>query len=106
MAYAEQTFTPQVGADGTATVSLKVANGLDTWTVSQVSVEMPDAPSGATCYLRKNGYPVTPIIPTGDTASGEPPVVIRPSDLLTIEWQECTPDTSGRVIFFYDDGRS
>lgn len=105
MAAADLTFTPVVAADGKATVTVKVSNGLDTWTVQQVSIEMQSAPVGATCYVRKNGYPITPIIPTGDTAAGEPYVTLRPSDVLTVEWAGCTPGASGLVLVFYDDGR-
>lgn len=102
--YAELTATPQILADGTATVTVKVANGLSTWVVSQVSVEMPLAPLGATCYVRKNGYPVSGAIATGDTVAGDPPVVLRPSDVMTVAWAGCTPGITGRVLVFYDDG--
>lgn len=105
MALTESTYTTTVDAAGTAIVSFKVSNGLETWTVTQVSVDMPDAPSGAYCELRKNTYAVTPIIPTMDTAAGDPPVIVRPSDELTVEWRQCTPGDLGKVIFFYDDGR-
>lgn len=105
MAAGELTFTPIVGADGTATVTIKVANGFDRWTVTQLSVELPDAPAGATCYARKNSYPISPLIPTGDTAAGDPPVILDPPDRLTIVWAGCTPGSAGKVLAFYDDGR-
>lgn len=105
MSAAEIATTAVVAASGKATVTIKVQNGLDTWTISQVSVEMPTAPVGSTCYIRKNTYPVSPIIPTGDTAAGDPPVRLLPADLLTIEWAGCTPGDVGKVLVFFDDGR-
>lgn len=105
MAGAELYFTVVVAATGKATTTIKVQNGLDTWSIGQVSVEMPTAPAGATCYVRKNGYPVTPIIPTGDTAAGDPPVRLLPADTMTIEWTSCTPGDIGKVFVLYDDGR-
>lgn len=106
MAADEKTFTPIVGADGTATVTLKVANGTDTWTVKQVSLEMQAAPTGASCYVRKNGYPISPAIPTGDTVAGDPYVILQPSDVFTVVWAGCTPGIAGKVIIFTDDGKA
>lgn len=105
MATTEKTYTATVDSNGDAVVSFQVSNGLDTWNVLQVSVEMPDAPSGATCDVRKNDYLVTPIIPTADTAAGDPPVQLYPSDVLTVEWSNCTPGDVGKVVIFYDDGQ-
>lgn len=105
MAAGDLTFTPIVGANGKATVTVKVSNGLDRWTLTQVSLELPTAPVGATCYTRKNSYPVSPAIPTGDTVAGDPPVILDPADVFTVEWAGCTPGTAGKVLVFYDDGR-
>jgi hypothetical protein len=101
----EYPFTPIVAADGTAKVTVKVRNGLDVWSITQVSLELSTAPAGATCYVRKNGYPVSPAVPTGDTVAGDPPVILQPSDELTVEWTGCTPGTAGRVLVTGDDGR-
>jgi hypothetical protein len=91
-------------ADGTAVVEIR-SDGLWKWVVAQVSTEMPQAPIGALCYLRRNTYPVTPMIPTGSVASGEPPVEIGPGDVMTVEWTGLTPGISGRVTVFYDAKR-
>jgi len=90
-----------VGADGKATATIK-PNAVHKWSVSQVSVELPGAPVGATCAIRRNGLLVTPVIPTGDVASGEPPVEIGPGDRLTVEWAGCTPGQTGSVLVIYD----
>lgn len=102
----ELTFTPVVGVNGKATVEIKVSNGLDTWTVTQVSIEMPGAGAGATCWLRKNTFPITPMVPAGDTAAGEPYAMLNPSDRLTIEWEGCAVGAAGRVLVFYNDGKA
>ena len=94
-------YAETVDAGGRATVKIWPGN-LDAWTVSQVSVEMRTAPVGATCELRKNGAFVSPLIPTGDVAGGDPPVTVSPSDRLTVEWVGCTPGDVGGVFIVYD----
>jgi len=100
----DQAYSVTVTAGGTAVLAIQTDSRFHTWTVSQVSVEMPTAPIGATCWLRKDGAPVSPIIPTGDAVSGEPPVILRPGQTLTVEWAGCTPGDTGQVWVSYDDG--
>lgn len=106
MAVRDEVVSVTVGAAGTASATLRTRTKFQTWTVSQVSVELATAPIGATCQLRKNQVLVTPLIPTGDAASGEPPVVIRTGDQLTVSFAGCTPGSTGTVMFIYDDGVS
>ena len=94
-------LTANVAAGGTATITVQPYGGRP-WNVTQVSVELPTAPVGATCSLRKNGYLVTPLIPTGDAAAGDPPVLLLPEDLMTIEWAGCTPGTLAKALILYD----
>lgn len=105
MAAADRAVTVVIGADGTGTARFRVSDGLSTWRVLQVSVELQAAPSGATCEVRKNGNLVTPIIPTMDTAADEPAVQLRGTDELTVTWSGCTPGQVGQVTFYYDDGQ-
>lgn len=105
MAADDRTFTPVVAANGTAVATIKVANGIDTWIITQISAELPAAPIGATGEVRKNTYLVSPFIPTGDTVAGEPPVYLRPTDVLTVQWAGCTPGQVAKVLVFFDDGR-
>lgn len=105
MAIAEATYTATVEAGGTARVDLRTETRFQSWTVQQVSVEMSSAPVGATCVLRKGGALITPLIATGDAASGDPPVPLRPGELLRVEWAGCTPGDIGTVYVLYDDGR-
>lgn len=104
MAAADDSFSVTVAAGGTAVQRIQTKTKFQTWTVSQVSVEMPTAPIGATCYLRKNGIGITPLIPTGDAASGDPPILLRPGETMSVEWAGCTAGDVGTVYIVYDDG--
>lgn len=104
MASADLALTVAVTAGGTATANVQTRTNFQTWTVSQVSVEMSNAPIGATCTLRKDGALITPLIPTGDAASGDPPVILRPGQTLSVTFAGCIPGSLGTVFVFYDDG--
>lgn len=97
-------YTATVNASGVATVTIRTRTRLQTWTISQVSVEMATAPIGSTCELRRNGFLVTPLIGTGDAASGDPPVILRGTDVCTVTWAGGTPGDIGKVLIFFDDG--
>lgn len=105
MADTDTSYTEPVAANGTATISVRVSNGIGTWKIKQVSTEMPTAPIGSTSEIRKNGRPVAPMISTGDVASGDPPIVLRAVDVMTIQWTGCTPGDVAIANVFYDDGR-
>jgi hypothetical protein len=98
---ATATYSAIVGAGGTATVTIETRTQ-ETWVVAQISIELEGAPSGAIANLRKNGYLVTPMIPAGDVAAGEPYVRLLPTDRLTVEWENCTPGQVGRALVFYE----
>jgi hypothetical protein len=99
---ATATYSAIVGAGGTATVSVRTNTSFETWTVAQISIELEGAPSGAVANLRKNTYLITPMIPAGDVAAGEPYVRLLPTDVLTVEWENCTPGQIGKVLVFYE----
>jgi hypothetical protein len=99
---ADATYTGKVGASGTATITVQTRS-VRTWVVSQISVELTAAPSGATADIRKNGYLVTPVIPTGDTAAGDPPITVLPTDSLTINWYGCTNGQIAKATVFYEE---
>lgn len=98
------TYTVTVDAGGSATVTVRPPYG-EIWTVTQIAVEMPTVAAGSTCVIRKNASPVTPMVPQLDAAAGDPPVVLLPSDRLTIEWTNCTPGAVGKVAVTYLRGR-
>lgn len=98
---ATATYTGKVDANGDATITIRTL-AVRSWRVSQVTIEMPTAPSGATCSLRKNGYLVTLMIAAGDSAAGDPPVIVRQEDSLTVEWENCTAGDIGKALIFYE----
>lgn len=101
----DQAYTATVLAGGTATVRIQTGNRFQRWTISQISVEMASAPIGATCDVRKNGVFITPLIATGDAASGDPPVTLWPGETITVNFAGCTPGDTGSVYVIYDDGQ-
>jgi hypothetical protein len=103
MAVADQQFTARVSG-GTATVTFKLPSSRNVYTVQQVSVEYTTAPIGCTCVVRKNGAYITNLIPTGDAAAGDPPVVLRGNDKLTITFAGATSGQTVNVFVIYDDG--
>jgi hypothetical protein len=104
MAYAELQATGTAGAAGTLTLTVK-AQSRQRWTITQVSIECEDAPGGAECNLRKNGYLITPMVPNSDAAGGDPPIKIAGNDRLTIEWTGLDVGNVGQVLVIYDDGQ-
>lgn len=105
MAVADQAFTAVISAAGTATVTFKPPTFRANYIVSQVSVEYAAAPLGCTCVVRKNGNLITPMIPTGDAASGDPPIPLNGgSDKLTVTFASGTPGGIANVFIIYDDG--
>lgn len=108
MTQQNRTRTAVVAASGAATIVLETYGG--TWTVTQVSIELATAPVGAQAALRLYrsgsavGFLVTPLVATGDVASGDPPIVVAPEDTLQVEWTGCTPGDLTKALFVYDDG--
>lgn len=96
----DQGYTATVDAAGEARVPID-SGGQLSWLVTQVSIELATAPAGSTCSLRKNGKLVTPLVPTGDAASGDPPILLRPGEILAVEWTGCTPGDSADVFIVY-----
>lgn len=92
-----------VGSAGTAVVTIRT-KGSVAWVVTQVSVEMEDAPGEATCALRKDGFLVSLLVASGDAAGGDPPIELQPADELTVEWANATPGAVGKVLVFYELG--
>lgn len=104
MAAAETVLSVTVAADGTARATLSPDSRFQRWMVGQVSVEMSTAPVGATCTIRKDGALISPLIPTGDAASGDPAIPLRQGQTLTVEFVGCVPGDVGTVYVLYDDG--
>lgn len=98
---------------GTAEIDFPSPKGTVPRTVSQVSIaaidvagsSTPTAPGNATAGVYFNGFLVTPLVAQADAASGDPPVVVGPNDLLAVVWTNCTPGRTVQATFIYDDGR-
>lgn len=103
MAQANLTYTypARVDAGGRAVVTV-TPKGMIQWLVRQVSVSMTTAPGAASCQLALNGSALTALVPQLDAADGVP-VMVRPSDRLTVEWSSCTPGDQGTVLVLYDE---
>lgn len=104
MAYADFPQSGIVTAGGTLVLSWK-PQGRQNWLVQQVSVNMPAPPAGATCTLKKNGNVITPLVPGQDAAGGDPPILQRTYDRMSVEWTGCTPGATGQIFVVYDDGQ-
>jgi hypothetical protein len=105
MTVTDQPFTAVVSAAGTAVVTFKPPTSRNNYIVQQVSVEYATAPASCVCTLRKNGRFITYIIPTGDSAGGDPPVPLSGgSDSMTVTFTGATPGQIVNVFFIYDDG--
>jgi hypothetical protein len=103
VAYFDQAYSGKVTAAGTLTIKIR-PTGRQTWTVRQVSTSMTTAPTGAACFVKKNGNPISPLVATGDVADGEPPIRIAAVDTMTVEWSGCTSGDTGTVLIVGDDG--
>lgn len=88
-----------VDAAGQATIT--ITPQFKPWLVSQVSIEMLTAPAGSTCFLRKRGQLISPLIAAADAAGGDPPVTIYPGEALTVEWAGCTPGDQAYATAIY-----
>jgi hypothetical protein len=96
-----ETFQGVVTAAGTLTIRFGPTYS-NKWEVTQVSLEMPLAPSGSAANVRYMGSLVaaSPSARRG-TASGDPPIFLQPGETMTVEWTGCTPATVGKVLVSY-----
>jgi hypothetical protein len=103
MTITDQAVTASADAAGRAVITITPYRR-QVWTVTQVSVEAPTAPGSATAALQKGSYLVTPLVPSADAAAGDPPVILRPGENLSVVWQGMNPGDHVRALFVYDDG--
>jgi hypothetical protein len=101
----KETYSGTVTAAGIAHVDIRPPR-IQAWSVLQVTVEMPTAPVGSTCVLRHNGDMITPFVPTGDVAAGEPPIQLLSSDTMSVRWELVTPGEVGKVMVIYSTGET
>lgn len=89
-----------VPASGTLVLAYRT-RGNQLTRVTQATAEMSGGATAA-CALRLNSYLISPLVPTGDAASGDPPIYVGPGDELTIEWTGATPGLTGKMVVIYD----
>jgi len=93
------------GAGGTATIPI-TPNGNWRWIVAQISTEAPNAPIGSSCKVRFGGAIVVPfMVPTGDVASGQPPLEVPPGRTATIEWAGLGSGVLCKATILYEQVR-
>jgi len=95
-----QPLSAVADAAGNCEITFKIP-GQVAWEVSQITIEMPDAPFGAVASLRVNGSLVTPLVPNGDAAAGDPPLPVYPGDSVEIAWTGVAPGTQGKALLIY-----
>ena len=93
-------------ADATGRLELTFSpRGGGRWRATQVTAEMPTGAS-ALCDVRLNGRLISPMVPTGDAAVGEPPIWVSPGDALTVTWTGAPAGAAGTMVVIYDDGQA
>jgi len=97
----KESFAGVVDAAGDLTIKFGPQLN-ELWDVSQVSLEMPNAPVGASVSLRVMGSFVdAPASPRRASAGGDPPVYLNGGEFMTVEWINCTPGDFGNVWITY-----
>lgn len=95
-----QSLSGTADANGDCLIRFKVP-GQTPWSIEQITIEMLDAPFGAVASLRVNGSLVTPLVPNGDAAAGDPPLPVYPGDLVEIAWEGVTVGAQGKALLIY-----
>jgi len=92
--------TESVKADGTLEIKVGPRTN-QVWEVSQISLEMPTAPAGATAEIRDvMGALMSPSY-SARRASASGTQYLNPGERLTIRWVNATPNDRGRVLALY-----
>lgn len=92
-----------MAADGTLLIRMGPRRD-QVWEVTQVSLEMPSAPTGATAEIRDamNGLMSPSYSARRATAAGS--LTLSPGETITVKWTAATPGTVGRAIAIYRKG--
>lgn len=92
-------------AVGATTLSLTFGPNARTrsWNVSQVTIQMDNAPLGSYAQLFKGSSLITPMLTT-DVAGSGPSVLLNGTETMTVKWSAVTPGLQGRIFVVYDDG--
>lgn len=93
--------TATVNAQGSA-VARFTNRGSQILVVTQVTSEMANPGTTATCFLRFNGALVSPMNARTAAANGPPPLFLGPNDEITVEWVGATVGQVGTANAFYE----
>jgi hypothetical protein len=103
MTSAKQSLTGTIDASGNATIRFRPTRGQN-WIIGQVSVSAPNVGAGALCSFFVNSDNLGPLVPTGDAASGDPPVPVHNNETFSVQWTGGTVGAQVNAIILYDDG--
>lgn len=100
---AREDVTKQVTADGTLVIAIGPPMN-QIWEVTQITLEMPTAPTGASADIRDtmNGLMSPSYSPRRAAASGSQ--ILNPGEKIRVTWTAATPGDSGRVVALYRKG--
>lgn len=91
-----------VTAAGTLSITFSVPLN-QSWSVKQITLEMPNAPTGATAEIRKGSALVAPSPDArAASAAGDPPVPVRAGESISVSWEGATPGDIGVVYIIYE----
>jgi hypothetical protein len=100
---AREDRTGTVAANGTLTIRVGPRRD-QVWEISQISLEMPTAPAGATAEIRDvMGALMSPSY-SARRASASGSQYLNPGETIAVTWQACTPGDVGRVWALYRKG--
>lgn len=103
MSATELALTNIADVNGAATITITPYRR-QVWTVSQVSVEAVTTSTTAMATVRKGDFLITPLVAQADAAAGDPPVILRPGETLSVSWANLNAGDQVRAIILYDDG--
>lgn len=95
-------FVGTAGVSGVVSIIVQPKRNIP-WLVKQVSNRCATTASGATAGISKNGYPITPLVPGFDAAGGDPPIRLRPSDTMTVDYTGLDAGDVVQVLVVYDE---
>lgn len=91
-----------VGASGELTVTFTCPLN-QSWDVTQITLEMPNASASATAEIRRG---TAPVAPSPDaryaSAAGEPPIPVRAGQSISVLWHTAAVGAVGRVFIIYE----
>lgn len=100
-------LSPSAAANssGICTIDIVVPNSSQYWVVKQITADCAAAPFGSTLNMFLNDSLVTPMVPTGDAAGGDPPINLYVGDILRLRWTGLVAGTQAKLLVLYDEAK-